>query len=115
MPDKSYEVDVSKLPHRRTVRGNVAPAVPAAEAQTARGCARRDAHAPGVAACADQSAQAANKLEADAALGVCQGHVKLTMGGRTASSSLPSALPVISSADLALDRGAIARVELRGR
>jgi len=62
MPDKSYEVDVSKLPTGE-LYVEMSHRVPAAEAPRAKEALDAMLRRAGVAACEDQSAQAVNKLK----------------------------------------------------
>jgi len=62
MQDKSYEVDVSKLPSGEQYV-EMSHRVPVAEAQTARAALDAMLARSGVTVCADQAGQAANKLK----------------------------------------------------
>jgi len=62
MQDKSYEVDVSKLPSGEQYV-EMSHRVPVAEAQTARAALDGMLARSGVTVCADQAGQAANKLK----------------------------------------------------
>ena len=62
MEDKSYEVDVSKLPTGE-LYVEMSHRVPVAEAQTAKAALDAMLARSGVTACADQAGQAANKLK----------------------------------------------------
>jgi hypothetical protein len=62
MPDKSYEVDVSKLPTGE-LYVEMSHRVPAADAKTAKDALDAMLARAGVTTCADQAGQAANKLK----------------------------------------------------